>query len=218
MEDFNQYFHYSDIWKALFAMCSGLILGYEREMKDKSAGIKTISIISVGSALYAILSQNFSGEGDNFAIAAGIITGIGFLGAGVIFKEGFTIYGLTTAGVIWVSAAIGMSIGFGEFYIALVFLVTTLLIVYGTQVMGKFFVPKNFNKSLEVVLDEYSSDSHWKLLDEIKIFTMFQVLTQTTKIDDNTVKILIDIHISDQQKRELEAYLFSRKDIKSFII
>lgn len=100
MEEINKFFEHNDVLKATAALLYGIILGYERESKDKSAGLKTISLITVGSAMLCILSQNIDVEGDHLAIAAGIITGIGFLGAGVIFKEKFSIYGLTTAGVI----------------------------------------------------------------------------------------------------------------------
>src|SRR5690606_5241927 len=106
MEDLNQHFQQTDIWKAGMAIIAGVLLGYERESKDKSAGLKTITIITVGSALFAILPQNYIGKDVSFSIAAGMISRIGFLGAGVIFREGFTIHGLTTAGIIWVSAAI----------------------------------------------------------------------------------------------------------------
>lgn len=117
----SEYFEISDVLKALVSLLAGVILGYERELKDKSAGLKTITIICLGSTLFTILSYKFSGDGDPTRIASYVVSGIGFLGAGVIFKEGFNVYGLTTAGIIWIAAAIGMSIGFGEILLAFVF-------------------------------------------------------------------------------------------------
>ena len=126
----SEHFEILDIYKAVISLIAGLILGFEREMKDKSAGLKTITIICLGSTLFSILSYKLAGSGDPTRIASYIVSGIGFLGAGVIFKEGFNVYGLTTAGIIWIAAAIGMSIGFGEIYIAFVFLLVALVVMY----------------------------------------------------------------------------------------
>lgn len=218
MEDINQFFHFSDVIKAIFALISGAILGYERELKDKSAGLKTISIISLGSALFAILSQNFSGEGDNFAIAAGIISGVGFLGAGVIFKEGFSIYGLTTAGIIWVSAAIGMAIGFGEFYIAGLFLAATMLIIYGTQFLGKHIIPNNNTKNLQFEIRKGSEDDRSTILNEIHQFTKYQNISGMEKLENENLKIMLDVHISNAQTAALEDYLLHKNEIITFTL
>src|SRR5690606_11433174 len=94
MIEYLDHIELADIYKALFALIAGLILGYERELKDKSAGLKTITIICLGSALFTIISMKIRfGTNDPGRIAANIITGIGFLGAGFIFKSGFNVYG-----------------------------------------------------------------------------------------------------------------------------
>ncbi len=216
METINEFFQQSDIWKALFALAAGLVLGFEREMKDKSAGLKTITIITVGSALFAILSQNFSGSGDNFAIAAGIISGIGFLGAGVIFKEGFSIYGLTTAGVIWVAAAIGMAIGFGEFYIALVFLVATLIVIYGIQLVSRYMVPNYFSRSLEIEIDGAHSSKRKEIFSEIDQFANYHSITKTEKKDNNNLLVTADIHIAKEKLDDLELFLLEHEKVVTF--
>lgn len=216
MEDLNQHFQNSDVIKALIALLAGILLGYERESKDKSAGLKTISIITVGSALFSILSQNYSGTGDSFSIAAGIISGIGFLGAGVIFKEGFTIYGLTTAGIIWVSAAVGMSIGFGEFYIAGVFLGVTLLVIYGTQLIGKYFIPNNSTKGLQIIMRMEDSEKRNDLIREIGKFTKYQYITRVEKSEDSHLIIDMDIHIRQQNIDDLQEFLFKYPTVLSF--
>lgn len=146
----------------------GVILGFEREAKDKSAGLRTITLITVGSTLFSILSQNFSGDGDSFAIAAGIISGIGFLGAGVIYEEGFSIYGLTTAGVIWDSSAIGMAIGFGEFYIGTVFLIFTLMIIYLLQYFGNVFIPNNNSRLLSMEISKNHLSQRKQILEALE--------------------------------------------------
>src|SRR5687768_555118 len=118
----NDHWELWDLYKALLAVGAGLILGFEREMKDKVAGLKTITIITLGATLFAILSYKI-GEGyDTTRIASYVVSGVGFIGAGAIFRYGFTVSGLTTAGLIWLAAAVGLAIGFGEFYLAATFI------------------------------------------------------------------------------------------------
>lgn len=92
------------------AMAAGLggLIGLERELRGYPAGIRTMALITIGAALFTDVSQILGGDD---RIAAGIVTGIGFLGAGVIFREGYTVRGITTAATIWAAAAIGMAIG-----------------------------------------------------------------------------------------------------------
>ncbi len=108
-------FSQQDLIKLVVAIFVGAIIGIEREWHNKSAGLRTISLITVGSTLFTILSNQ---TGDN-RISANIVSGIGFLGAGVIILSGGRIRGLTTASSVWVAAAVGMAIGFGEFGMAL---------------------------------------------------------------------------------------------------
>ena len=91
-------------------MAAGLggLIGLERELRGYPAGIRTMAQITMGSMLFTDVSQLLGGDD---RIAAGIVTGIGFLGAGVIFREGYTVRGITTAATIWAAAAIGMAIG-----------------------------------------------------------------------------------------------------------
>lgn len=95
----------------------GAIIGLERELRGYPAGIRTLALVTLGAALFTDASQIF--DGDRGRVAAQIVTGIGFLGAGVIFREGYTVRGITTAATIWASAAIGMAIGL-ELYIVAV--------------------------------------------------------------------------------------------------
>ncbi len=93
------------------AVLGGLI-GLERELRGYPAGIRTMALITIGATLFTDVSQILGGAvGASDRVAAGIVTGIGFLGAGVIFREGYTVRGITTAATIWASAAIGMAIG-----------------------------------------------------------------------------------------------------------
>ncbi len=218
MKDINHFFEFADILKALAALACGLILGFEREMKDKSAGLKTISIICLGSTLFTVLSYKMGlGESeDSTRIASYVVSGIGFLGAGVIYKEGFTVYGLTTAGIIWISAAIGMSIGFGEFYLGFTFLVTTLIIIYGTRLLGKKILPKFNNKSLHIEIGKDYANQRTEIFKEIKSFTKQQTVYKFEKLENENIAFHLDIKISNQQTIDLEEFLLQRKEITSF--
>ena len=98
------------------ALLVGGLIGAEREFRDKAAGFRTIIFITVGATLFTIFSAILAGnENDPARVAANIVTGIGFLGAGAIMREGGRVAGLTTAATIWLSAALGMGIGSGQY-------------------------------------------------------------------------------------------------------
>ncbi len=115
--------------RLLIALAAGFLIGFERSWHHKSAGLRTITLVTIGSALYVILSVNITqNEGDVTRIIAQVVTGIGFLGAGIIFKEGITVHGLTTAATVWCSSAIGCLAGAGYYIEAIIATVLVLSI------------------------------------------------------------------------------------------
>ncbi|MCW8981976.1 MULTISPECIES: MgtC/SapB family protein [Altibacter] len=100
------------------AIGAGLLIGIEREYKKKSAGLKTNMLVSLGAAVFILLSLRFMGEEhvDITRVLSQVVIGVGFLGAGTIMQRGKDIYGLTTAATIWCSAAAGCMAGFGLFW------------------------------------------------------------------------------------------------------
>ncbi len=107
----------SDLLSLAVALALGSVIGLERELSDKAAGLRTNILICLGSCLFAILSRALATAAgtDMTRIAAQIVSGIGFLGAGAIMREGEHVTGLTTAATIWVVAAIGVTVGFGYY-------------------------------------------------------------------------------------------------------
>ncbi|MBY0110700.1 MgtC/SapB family protein [Patescibacteria group bacterium] len=97
----------------------GLIIGIERESRGKDAGISTHMMVIGGSMIFTILSMNVDPNSTS-RIASQIVAGIGFLGAGLILKEGASVKNLTTAASLWYAAALGMAIGFGFYFIAII--------------------------------------------------------------------------------------------------
>ena len=122
--------HAPDLLSLLVALTLGSVIGLERELSDKAAGLRTNILICLGSCLFAILSRELASVAgtDVTRIAAQIVSGIGFLGAGAIMREGEHVTGLTTAATIWVVAAIGVTVGFGYYSLGAVTTVITLIV------------------------------------------------------------------------------------------
>lgn len=121
-------------FQVLLAVVLGAAIGFEREVQGKAAGIRTYALVALGACLFTIVSAHgfseFSGAGfDPSRIAAQIVTGIGFIGAGVIFLREDVVYGLTTAAGLWTSAAIGVAVGAELYEIAVFAAVISLLIL-----------------------------------------------------------------------------------------
>lgn len=118
-----------ELIKLLVALLVGGIVGFEREAHGKSAGLRTITLITVGATLFTILSFHFAPD-DPGRVAANIVVGIGFLGAGAILLSEGRVKGLTTASSIWVAAALGMAIGLGEFGLAAIATLVVILVLW----------------------------------------------------------------------------------------
>lgn len=119
-----------DVFRILLSILIGGLIGAEREFRDKTAGFRTIIFICAGATLFTILSVKLGGDTGTYRIAANIISGIGFLGAGVILRAGGRVVGLTTASTIWLTAAIGMGIGSGQYYLIGAIAVLILIILW----------------------------------------------------------------------------------------
>ena len=117
-----------DLIKLLMAILVGGIIGFDRELHSKSAGIRTITLITVGATIFTLVSERFTDTATS-RVAANIVNGVGFLGAGVIlFAEG-KLKGLTTASSIWVAAALGMSVGLGQYILSLIATVLVVIVL-----------------------------------------------------------------------------------------
>lgn len=142
---------------ALAAVCSGLV-GYERESARKAAGLRTFTLVGVGAAVFSVVSIiGFDGP-DQSRIAAQIVTGVGFLGAGAIFRDGAFVSGLTTAAGLWVVASIGMAAGSGSYELAIVGTVVTLAVLYGLRAIDAAVYRRKIKtrSRLEVYLNDVS--------------------------------------------------------------
>jgi uncharacterized membrane protein YhiD involved in acid resistance len=116
------------------ALAFGAVIGVEREWRQKQAGLKTMSLVSLGAAAFALMSNTFGPLNHNPGqIAAAVVGGIGFLGAGVIMHRGLTVQGLTTAATLWADASVGVAAGLGQIPLA----IGLGLGIVGIQVVGR---------------------------------------------------------------------------------
>ena len=127
IEQFIQTPWLTDISRIGMATILGYVIGVEREFHGKAVGTRTISLIAIGTSLYVLMSPTIFG-GDNSRIIAQVVSGIGFLGAGIIFKDGDTVKGLTTAATVWCAAAIGCLCGYGMYAEAIIGTVAVMIV------------------------------------------------------------------------------------------
>lgn len=210
--DFTIYFE--EAAQVLFAFIIGAIIGLEREFRSKPAGFRTMILICVGSCLYTILSRE-AGTDSSDRIASNIVTGIGFIGAGVIFKEGITVNGLTTAALIWITAALGMAIGYHNYPIAIVvsgIVVIVLFVLEPVQrIINRFHKVKdykvrtiglgnNFRMELETFFEKHELS-----------FSLMKALK-----DNHDVVYLYRIGSPDRSYDLVNDFLIKHKEVKSF--
>ncbi len=143
-------FFVDDIIKLCISFLAGAIIGFEREYRSKSAGLRTMILISLGSTLFTIVSVRIGA--DPSRMAANVVTGIGFLGGGIIFRETNRVHGTTTAATVWAVAALGVSIGSGLYDLMVV---ASIMLLFALVVMNiferRFIHLKNQSRSYRIV-------------------------------------------------------------------
>ena len=123
------------------AIICGFIIGLERQLSGKPTGIRTCSLICLGTYVFVVVSQLLQGNNiDQGRIVGQIVTGIGFIGAGVILTRQGVVVGITSAAVIWVLAGIGILIGFGKFAASIFLSIITVAILLGVNPLEKTFI------------------------------------------------------------------------------
>ncbi len=172
------------LFRILFAGVLGLVLGIERTKRQKEAGIRTHFTVGIASALMMTVSLYF--ENDSARIAAQIVTGIGFLGAGMIFFRRENLHGLTTAAGIWATAGIGMACGAGLYLLALG---TTLIILVGFIFFHSRVIRVRETRHMLLVKFDYTVEAKTLLQQEFKVeqFSRFKAFEKDGRITAEAV-------------------------------
>jgi len=196
------------------AFIIGAIIGLEREFRSKPAGFRTMILICVGSCLYTIISKE-TGADNADRIASNIVTGIGFIGAGVIFKEGITVNGLTTAALIWVTAALGMAIGYHNYPLAIVvssMVVITLFVLEPVhRIINRFHKVKDY----KIRTIELGNNFNAELEDFFKYHNLTFRCMKFTK-ENNDAIYLCRVGSPNRNYDLVSQFLLNHKDVKSF--
>ncbi|WP_343690673.1 MgtC/SapB family protein [Chitinophaga sp.] len=132
-----QLVEFPTILKVVVSCLAGALLGMEREFHHKAAGMRTLTLICVGSTLFTILSVEIGLPNSPDRVASNIITGVGFIGAGVIFKGTYSIDGITTAATIWIAAALGIAVGMSHYVLVAIALILVLMILHGLKIIER---------------------------------------------------------------------------------
>ena len=207
-------FEMGDLLKIGLAIVAGGLIGLEREFRDKSAGFRTMIFICIGSTIFTILSARLAGDKDPTRIAANIVTGIGFLGAGAILREGLRITGLTTAATIWLTAAAGMAIGGAQYVMAGVVVIAALIVLW-------IFPHLEFaiDKIREEIAYEISCPADLERVaaieTEIRRLGLFIRSSQHTRQGEK-MKCRWSVSGSPKKHASLQVFLFENKDVSDF--
>jgi putative Mg2+ transporter-C (MgtC) family protein len=134
-----------DVLSVILAIAFGGVIGLERQTSGKPAGLRTNVLICFGAAIFTIVSEKMAaGQSDSITrIAAQIVTGVGFIGAGAIIRDRAGVHGLTTAATIWLVASIGMACGAGLYLLALVSTILAVGVLFGFKIFEKFVTNRN---------------------------------------------------------------------------
>lgn len=214
--------------RIIVAGICGAIVGFERSRRFKEAGIRTHVVVACTAALLMIVSKYgfadlITASGETFAgtrgadsarIAAQVVSGVSFLGAGVIFKNGSSIKGLTTAAGVWATAAIGLSIGSGMYYLGLF---TTFAILIVQIIMHKFTIGNDFFVTNDIVIIAYnSSDFQHILKNQLKTWSAQTLQSNIIRESDTTrYELLIKFPKSIDFDEVLD-FIEKNKTVKAF--
>ncbi len=207
------------VFRIFLAMLSGVMIGLERENRNKDAGIKTHALVAIGAAISMIISKyGFYDRpgGDGARLAAQVISGIGFIGAGVIFvKRDVIIRGLTTAAGLWVTAAIALATGAGMYFISI--LSTFLVVIFNYGMYSEnVSIRKPKEATLRLIYKDRVRTTHiLKTLTDLNIRIIHEKIFHD--FENNITQLDVDIEMpQDMTVRQLQKIAGSFDDLTSF--
>lgn len=185
-------------------------MGLERQYKNKTAGFRTIILICLGSTIFTMISQR-AGQGVNI----NLVTGVGFIGAGVIFKDNISVNGLTTAAVIWVAAAIGMANGSGNYMLAIISTFVTLVVLIIFHFFENYLDKIHHEKLLSLVFDNDDFENLQMVEDIIHKHNLRPQVRLVNK-KEGCLQAIIFVTGHKKHVAKLDETLLTIKQLKSF--
>jgi putative Mg2+ transporter-C (MgtC) family protein len=191
----------------------GAIIGAEREYRNKSAGFRTVMLITLGSTIFTILSKKIAPDNPD-RIAANILTGLGFLGAGTLFREDNKMTGLTTAATIWATAALGMAIGSGHYVLAIGGMLLVMMILFVFTYVEPYIDKRNRVRKYKIVCVYKQQTLHHyeKMFEHLGLHHIRGI---QSRIGDEIVGNWI-VSGAETQHEHLVNKLLNDKDVKEF--
>jgi putative Mg2+ transporter-C (MgtC) family protein len=197
--------------RLLISFILGAAIGLEREYNSKAAGLRTMIMICLGSTIFTEISM-FMGGSTPDRIASNIVTGVGFLGAGVIFKDGLSISGITTATTIWIAAALGMAVGAGEYFIAVVstgvIIIVLSLFNKVQHVVERWHQVRTYKICLASIQDEETEK-------EFKNFSLSIYRKRSLK-ENGKFTMVYEVTGSEKKLEEFNLFLKKNEKVASF--
>jgi putative Mg2+ transporter-C (MgtC) family protein len=203
-----------DIVKLMIAIVVGSVIGAEREYRDKSAGFRTLVFICLGATLFTILSLKIANNSDPARIAAQIVTGVGFLGAGAILRDRGRVVGLTTAAMIWLAAALGMGIGSGNYLLSSV-VAGIVLVVMGIFPYLEQWIDSMVGTEHYEVICAYVPGRYEELLTRARNAQLQVISSKCTRVGEN-ITITLVLRGSPSNHSALSTQLLDDTSIKEF--
>jgi putative Mg2+ transporter-C (MgtC) family protein len=203
-----------DVIKLLLAILVGGLIGAEREYRDKAAGFRTIIFICVGASLFTNFSIKLGGADDATRIAANIVSGVGFLGAGAIMRGTNKVMGLTTASTIWLAAALGMGIGGEEYGLAIAAAVAVLAVLWVFPHIESWI--DNIRDSRRYMVTCPVDGDKFRTVEEIFLSSGMGVRRGKRAKSGDDMTCSWDVHGKPQDHDQLVEKLLAHADVKEF--
>lgn len=216
LENILQSTEFTIFIRVLAAVLLSFAIGLEREMTNKYAGLRTNILVCVGACVFTILSiygfptfangdnvliEQATGIRDTSRVAAQVVTGIGFIGGGAVLRHGATVFGLTTAATLWMAASIGMACGTGNFWLALIATVLTIIILVSIRFFEKNILSTSTKtlKRLKINLTCENSAAN-EIYDFIieKYSCVREISKKQSKQDENITKISVIVELNSR--------------------
>lgn len=198
------------------AILSGGLIGIEREYRDKNAGFRTMILIALGSCLFTIFSNEMANKiSDVTRIASSIVAGIGFLGAGVIMKDGLQVRGITTAASIWLVAALGMGSALGMYALVMMVTVIALLVLLVLPPFERWLDRKHDFSQFHITIKNLDKEED-KILDLFDDFGVEVVELRHSRIVKGERILHIRANMTVDQREQLGSELVADNSVIAF--